>query len=549
MRKNALDLLKEKIFMAPQFYKTSKLFSDYLAGDETLQPFYSEALFPDWEKLAGKVENGFNQQKIIDELILQNSKSTDKSVLENIKVLQKGKTLMVVTGQQLGLMVSPLYVIYKTLSTIKLAEKLNKEVKGYNFVPVYWLEGEDHDFAEVNNFNFFDSAAQLASLSLSENESEAGLSMNKRVLGNEIENLLENLRQNLQQTDFSKDLFSRLESMYKSGQNWLDVFTAHLATLFSGYGLLLFNAGTNQIKELSKTFFEKIIIENESLVNAFTKQSGQLNNAGYKNQVNIQQDRTYLFLSYKGGARQPILRKNGGFYLAKSDQYFSMEALLDILDKHPEWFSSTVLTRPLWQSWLLPTVSYIAGAAEIAYWGQLRSAFHQCRLVMPHLQPRHTLTVIEPKIDRLISKYDIAVDKIPKDKTRFIKDYFNTNQLGQVNTIFNDYEGETIKVRERIKQLVSEIDPTLTAPAEKTFAAILSSIEKLQNRLVNRVREKDTLTQNHLSMVFDSILPNGNLQERVISSVYFENKYGEQWIKSIYKELKENFQQHLIVRI
>jgi len=535
--------------MNPDFYKISKHFSDYLKNDENLRPFYAQSINPDWDKLSQNVHQNFKRNDVVKELIAQNEKSDDNSVQENISLLKKENTLVVVTGQQLGLMVSPLYVIYKTISTIKLAEKLNREVDGFNFVPVYWLEGEDHDYIEVNHLNYFDKSGNCEKLSLEENENEQGLSMNRHHFGQDVRELLTILKEQLQDTDFSEDFFDRFEKIYKKGGNWLEAFADHINTIFKGSGIVLFNAGAKRIKELSKPFFEKAIIENDALVSAFEEKSKSLSRAGYKNQVNIQKERSYLFLSYNDGPRLSLIRQNGAFFIREINKQFSMDELLSILDENPHWFSSTVLTRPLWQSWLLPTVSYVAGAAEISYWGQLRSGFNQLGLIMPQVQPRHSVSLIEPKIDRLISKYKIDVDSIPANKTKFLKDYFNRNQLASVNKAFSDFEQQTIKSREVVKNLVTEIDPTLTTPTEKSFSSILSTIEKLQNRLVNRVREKDEITQKHLSTIFDAIMPNGILQERLISSVYFENKYGSDWVKLLAEKIGENFREHLIVRL
>lgn len=535
--------------MNPDFYKISNHLNDYLKGKDKLTPFYAEPLSPDWKKISQNVYQNFKRHEVINELIEQNKEGADNSTQKNIDLLKKGNTLMVVTGQQLGLMVSPLYVIYKTLTTIKLAEKLNREVEGYNFIPVYWLEGEDHDFKEVNHLSYFDSSGNLAQLYLEEKESERGLSMNKRLIGQDVERLQKTLKEQLQRTDFSDALFDRLEKMYKSGGNWLEVFAAHLNSLFKGTGLLLFNVGTKRIKELSKPFFEKVIIENETLVSAFAEKSVGLEDAGYKNQVKVQKERSYLFLNYDNGPRLSLLRKNGGFYLREPDKQFSMKELLTVVDKKPHWFSSTVLTRPLWQSWLLPTVAYVAGAAEVAYWGQLRSGFNLLGLPMPQVQPRHSVTLIEPKIERLISKYKINVHTIPPNKTKFLKDYFNRNQLATVSKAFTDFEQQALLSRQTIQELVLDIDPTLTGPTEKSFNSILSSVEKLRNRLVNRVREKEVITQKHLSTIFDALMPGGVLQERVISAVYFENKYGPGWLKIIADKIDDNFNEHIIVKI
>ena len=147
--------------MNPKYYKSSKHLTDYLNQTEKLMPFYKQPLSPNWTLLAKEVSENFNQPFIIDELIAQNAGISDKLTADYCNLLKNKNTVCVVTGQQLGLMISPLYIVYKTLSTIILCERLNKEVKDYNFVPVFWLEGEDHDFEEVKSLNILDKTGVL----------------------------------------------------------------------------------------------------------------------------------------------------------------------------------------------------------------------------------------------------------------------------------------------------------------------------------------------------------------------------------------------------
>lgn len=535
--------------MNPDFYKRSRIFKDYLEQNEKLKPFYAEALYPDWQKTARRVYDGFNRTDILKELINQNKSTDDPEVQKNLKLLEKGSTLAVVTGQQLGLMVSPLYIVYKTLTTIIYAKKLNEQVKDFSFVPVFWLEGEDHDYDEVSSVKVPHNNDNTLSFNLQKASGSDGLSMNKVVFSAEIDKLTEQLKNTLQETDFTDSLFEFLTACYTAGENWLSAFKKHMTDLFKGSGLLFFDAGTDKIKQLSKPFFEKIIVENESLISRYESKSLELQKAGYENQVTIQPEKAYLFISHDNGPRLSLLRRDNTFYIRELDKEFSLDQLLVLLDEKPAWFSSTVLTRPLWQSWLLPTVSYVAGAAEIAYWGQLRGAFNHLALPMPQVQPRHSVTLIEPRTKRLLEKYNIDINKIPEEKSRFIKEYFSKNMLQDVNDLFGKFEEQTIESREQVKRLVEEIDPTLISPTEKTYQSVVNNIEKLHNRLVNRLKDKDETTGKHLAAVHESLLPGGVLQERSISAVYFQNKYGPDWVKTLFEKIDANFSEHCIVEL
>ena len=231
----------------------------------------------------------------------------------------------------MGLCVSPMYVIYKTLSTIKLAQNLNRQSDEFNYVPVFWLEGEDHDFEEVCSVNIPGKGGNTACFTLPETDADAGKSLNKRELSDQITSLLQNVQETLLETEFSNDLFARLNSIYKPGENWLDSFAKHMAWIFKDFGLLFFNAGAPRIKELSKPFFEKIIEENESIVSEFASKSQQMEKAGYKNQVNIQQDRAYLFLSIEAKflySINPFLPLRSGVSACQGQGYSDQRACL-----------------------------------------------------------------------------------------------------------------------------------------------------------------------------------------------------------------------------
>lgn len=534
--------------MNPKYFKSPVLLNDYINQSKKLTPFYQQPLYPDWAKLAGEVSSGFKQTEVLDELIAQNMDSTDELARKNSSLLKEKNTVCVVTGQQLGLMISPLYIIYKTLSTLILCERINKEIKGFNFVPVFWLEGEDHDFEEIKSLNVFDRNGILKNFSILENDQESGLSVNKRELTDEINKLLSELKENLQPTDFSEITFQKLEDIYRPGTNWLDAFKEHIANVFNGSGLLFFNAGSPKIKELSKPFFKHILLKNKELVSCFRSDSTEMEKAGFKNQVTIQEDKAYLFLS-KNGPRQSLFLEDDTYIIKDSNEKLSQEEMLKLLEENPYYFSSTVLTRPLWQSWLLPTISYVAGNAEIAYWGQLSSAFNTMDLVMPQIQPRHTITLLEPKTERLASKYKIDIQEIGEDKSRFLKDYFINNQLGDINSVLLEFEKFTSKNKKAVNELVKQIDPTLLAPVEKSYSSIIGTINKLQDRLSNRVKEKEAATQNHLNTIHEALMPGGKLQERVLSSVYLENKYGPDWLLKIKGHFSDNFEEHLIVKL
>ena len=195
--------------MNPAYLKTSRHLQDYLSGVKKLQPFYSQSLRPDWQEIAAEVSKAFKQKEIVTELIAQNQQSADPEMQKNCKLLKKDNTVIVITGQQLGLMQSPLYIIYKTLSTLWLTDKLNKEDNGYQFVPVFWLEGEDHDFEEVKSLTVHGMSGGLKTIALDEDTAEQGMSLNSRSLSKDIEFVLKELKETLDYLRTQRNLRAR----------------------------------------------------------------------------------------------------------------------------------------------------------------------------------------------------------------------------------------------------------------------------------------------------------------------------------------------------
>ncbi len=538
--------------MNPAFYGQNEQNQDYIDQKEKVRRLYAQPLRPQWTELAKGVLDKHKKNEVLDEVIRQNEAAAenDPALKENLERIEKGKTLFVVSGQQLGMTVSPLYVIYKALTAVKLAAKLDKELNGYTVLPMFWLEGEDHDFEEVAKMALWDEKNELRRWQLEEDTRHKGYSLNRREVPEEIKAVLDEIENSLQETDFKAELLQKLRDAWQPGKNWLQAFSELLHYILRGSGLLHFNNGSTSIKQSSRDFFAGTLAENDAMCAAFREQSQKVQDAGYDNQVHFLEDRAWLFVSYQGGGREALLRREDGFRLKDHDKAFSQSDMLKMLDENPQWFSSTVLTRPLWQSYLLPTISYVAGPAEVAYWAQLKPAFDLFGLEMPHIQPRHSVTLLEPKTERLLEKYDLDVMEIPADVEEFLQDYFSKRAYSGLTRLFDEYNRMAGETQEKLSAFVDEIDPTMQKPLEKTFQSMQHNLEKFQGRLLQRVEEKEKQTQKHLRALHEALLPGNAPQERVLGAVYFFNKYGRGFIETLQQQLNmENFSKHQCVQL
>ncbi len=535
--------------MQPIFYNTNTIHQDYLQDSGKLKSFIRQPLNPDWKSICGDILKCDRHRIFINELIQQNQIGAGAKISENINLLEKNNTVIVITGQQLGLFVSPLYTIYKTITTIMLADKLNAEKNGFHFVPVFWLETEDHDFQEVNHFNFWANDGTLAKINYEDDQRDKYVSIGSRGLNDKIIPILKQLRENLQETEFTASLAEALDRIYKPGRPWHEAFSDQMKMLFEEYGLLLFNPSTASVKEKSVEFFEQIINKNTELLEEIADQSGRLEQSGYFQQVHVQDNKSYLFYKTKEGKREAIIRDGDFFRIFDHDEKLSGNELIELIQSNPESVSSTVLTRPLWQSWMLPVVSYVAGPAEIAYWAQIAPAFDALDLVMPHLQARISATLIEPKIQRLLNKYEIDPNLLPADADEFTSDFLKASQFRDLDEIFSNLKNTFNEYRRKITEKTTILDPTAVSPVEKTFDSTEANMDRLAGRLIKKARDQNDLMTGHFETIYKAVFPDKHLQERFIGSIYFLNKYGPDWIRYLFDNLEMDSNTHQIIQL
>ncbi len=231
----------------------NKLYKDFVKGkfDE-----YPNPLTPDWEMISNELSPQSDiQQKAKHILKNQNSDLTSEKAKTYLQMLDDPASEIIITGQQLGLFLSPVYTIYKAITVINLVEKLNQEVKNQKkYIPVFWLESEDHDFPEINHFGLWDAGMQPQTLTYSGQDYQKK-SIRHYHITEEISLLFDELNEQLIQTEFTSDLISLLKSIYAPGANWLKATRTFFKHLLHDQGLLFFEPGDREIKESVGSIF------------------------------------------------------------------------------------------------------------------------------------------------------------------------------------------------------------------------------------------------------------------------------------------------------
>lgn len=470
-----------------------------------------------------------------------------KKTKVNIELLGKDKTVAVVTGQQLGILGGPLYTFYKTITAIKLASSLKEKYDDYNFVPVFWLEGDDHDFEEVTELNLINQKNELQKFIYNDNKPE---DFNRGNIGrlafNEgIENFIQEVKSELRETEFSKNVFELFEDSYKSGNTFKKAFSNLIFNLFDEEGLIIFDPQQNEIKNLLKPIFKKELSNFEVHANEVVKISADLEEV-YHSQVKVKP--INLFYSDNNG-RYSIEPEDDLFRLKGKRQKFTLIELLDEIENYPDKFSANVLLRPITQDYLLPTGFYVAGPSEISYFAQVMPLYNKFGISEPVIYPRSSVTILEKNIKGVLEKYELNIEDIFVEEKLLNNRVLNQVADIRIDDLLNEDEHQIAKAMDNIKEKLFGIDPTLKDLSDKTYQKIKQGLDTLKSKAENAQERKHDVALRQIKKASISLYPNNNLQERELNWLYFANKYGMDIIKWIFDEVAINKFEHQVIEL
>jgi len=536
----------------PTPFAYSSLFQDYLAHSPDIQEFFPRhfANNKDWkgtlESVAGR---GLDRSELVKILSQQNrSYQCGVKTLANIDLLLNDNTLAVVTGQQVGLFSGPLYTLYKALTAVALTEQLAKAFPDYSFVPVFWVEGEDHDFDEVSKVGLLTASNDYSTFRYVPDERLEGknLGASGRVAFTEtIGPFLDSIRASLPPTDFSEQTFELLRTAHQPGMTFAQSFIHMMNVLMEESGLIFLDPNSPDVKVLLRPVFRKEIEEESEACRRVIERS-ELLEERYHAQVKPRS--VNIFLHHEKG-RFAIEPHPKGFALKGVRQHYTKDELLTLLEDHPESFSPNVVLRPLCQDTLLPTVAYVGGPAEVAYMAQLQPLYEQFGIPAPIIYPRASATIVEDKVEKVFQRFAVSPLELFKDaegvKARIAASVsdFQTDEL---------FAATVTSIEESLNSLRSgilSIDKTLEGPLDNTLGRVTSAVDVLkQKTLAAQKRQHETFLRQ-IDKALLHIAPDNSPQERTVSIVYFLNKYGPEFVRWLGGELRTDLHAHQIIKL
>ena len=439
-------------------------------------------------------------------------------VQDNIALLCHPETYTITTGHQLNIFAGPLYFIFKICTAIKLSQQLKAAFPDKNFVPVYWMASEDHDFAEINYTNIGGKKvhwwyeASGATGRINPDSMRQALNQYKGVLGISAH---------------AEELAGIVETAYTKFDKLADATRYLVNALFGRYGLVVIDADDRAFKQQFAPIMEQDITLQNSFRN-ITETNKDLAQQGVNIQVNPREINFFYLLD---GLRERIVFEKDLYTVLNTEISFTAEELKTEINDYPERFSPNVVMRPLYQECILPNIAYIGGGAEIVYWLELKANFEFYKVDFPILILRNSGLIVSKETAKRITGMDLKAEDIFKS-TDALKSYWVKKHSGHSLSIAVESE-EIAAVFEKLKLRAAKIDSTLAPSAGAVEARLRYALGNLEKKLVKAEKQNYHTRLQQIEQIKGDLFPKNSLQERTENFGLFYVKWGRQLIDDL----------------
>jgi len=501
------------------------LFLDYLHRYRALSEFFPGDPFENesWAKVARELDAVTHPRAAVSRALLDLNRDlgADEAAISSVTALEEG-ALAVVTGQQVGILGGPLYTLYKALSAVRVARSASA-LLGRPVVPLFWMDADDHDFDEVRRAHLLNPSGELVSVRYESEDGESRIPVGGRRLGPAIEKVLEEASQTLPASEFKAELLQALDA-YSPGSSLAEAFGSFLLRLTRGTGLAIVDPSIPALKRLAVDLFRRELSEGQASRESVRAATRKLVAAGYHAQASVVD--SHLNLSYARPERHPISVEGSGFRLAPEGVALSREEVERLLDEEPECFSPNVLLRPLYQDTLLPTLAYIAGPSELAYFAQLRGLYAHFGVTMPLVAPRASFTVVERPQARFLERYGVDLVRLNSDDESLLNEILRRHSPPRLEEDLARATSCIQEITSALERDLAEVDPTLVPTVASTRGKLLHHLKELESKAHRAVKRKNETVHGQFLATRTALFPGFELQERKLSPLVFLNKHG-----------------------
>ena len=457
-------------------------------------------------------------------------KSDLQKVNKNISNLLLTDSQTVTTGHQLNILASPLFLIYKVVNIIALANKLSLTLNR-SVIPIFWMASEDHDFKEIKSCNIFNKSYTWGANY--KDQSVASMSTDG------IKTILQEISSNTDDFPNKNELMDAFENIYSDNKNYTNAHRALLTFFFGKYGLLIFDSNDRLLKKHFVSNFKSEFSHQKASLSI--KETNSELSKHYKVHLNPMDDNVFYL---KKASRIKILRKKNIFKLSDGSKKWTQEELFIELDKYPERFSPNVVLRPLYQEKILPNIVYIGGPSEISYWIQLKKLFDLENQCFPILMLRNFVLNLSKKDVKLLKKYNIKYSELFLSKDLVLHNYMKKNAAVNFNLEIQKID----LILDSIINKSKKVNSGLTVHTEVVLKKIKKDLSRLDRKIINSQKDGHLIAFKKINNLFDDLYFNGKIQERSASYIPYYMKYGSSFFDVLIKKLNPLEKDYVILK-
>lgn len=504
----------------------SSLYATYCEDYTPLASFFGG----DWrslcsfEEVADRLDaKAIPRERLADVLIRQNAHWNNTSP---VHLLKDPRALTIVTGQQVGMFGGPLYTLYKAVTAVKLARQLSAQLNR-PVVPVFWLEGGDHDIEEVSSITLLSRGECMRIHYRGHNRPANGNlgSVGSMAFKGDMTRVREEVRSCLPASTFRDRVLQRYYAAYKPGVSFTDAFARTLSVLLGDFQIVLMDPEDCDLKELAAPIMRREIKDHPHTFNKLAATTAELQEQ-FHAQVHVRPFNLFV-LSEHG--REAVQSDDGQLRLQQSGRTVTLAELLDLA---PCLLSPNVVMRPLVQDYLLPTLSYVAGPGEIAYFAQFKALYDWAGLPMPVVYPRSSLTLVETRMHKFMKQYDLDVPGMREDLNVLLRKIVMSGT--PLEGAFGEASNSLAACAKTLKDEVMRVEHTLGQSAEVTLRQWHKELAKLQKRVERAEKKRHDQVYNQLRRCQDALYPHGKPQERTLPVLHYLARYGDSVLRTIY---------------
>jgi len=539
--------VKSECLPFSQIPHTTRLFSDFLCHHAKVRQFYPRsARLSEWMmEEASALKYDPQRREAVAAILERQNQSWGASarVQQNIARLRSGAAT-VVTGQQVGLFGGPAFSLYKALTSVKLAAQATQA--GVDCVPIFWLATEDHDLEEVNQVALPGPDGALQKLTVPV-QSVPAAPVGTVVFGPEIQAAVEAAAGWLGDSEVT----ALLRAAYRPGETFGSAFARLFAQLFADWGVILLDASAPELHRIAAPIYGAAIERAAALDEALLARGKELEAAGYHQQVKVTSSSTLLF-TRRNGARIVVHRRpdgNGNEEFLIEDERVSQNDLLNRIAAAPQNFSPNVLLRPVVQDYLLPTLAYTGGSAEVAYFSQAAVVYEALLGHVTPVIPRFSSTLVENKPNALLERYGLTFLQVVDGEAALREKMAAATLPTELQSAFEGAEASLEKSFHAIRSNLAQLDKTLVDAANNAESKMRHQIESLRARAARAELRHAEVLSRHAELLSNALYPNKALQEREIAGISFLARHGLPLLEQLYSALQTECLDHQVISL